>query len=69
MYADWEYIKDYEKFAEQVKRFERAFVEDGIEQEKTKSAINGIKAGFDNQAIATFTGLSIDQIEHLRDSC
>ncbi|MCF8370438.1 MAG: hypothetical protein K9H64_02370 [Bacteroidales bacterium] len=76
--ADWEYIKDFEKFSEQVKRFQKAFIEEGIEQgieqgidvgvnqEKLTSAVNGIKAGFDNKTIKTMTGLSDEQINKLR---
>lgn len=77
--SDWDYITNYEKFAEQVKRFEQAFIDEGIEKgidigkkeginlgiEKT--AINAIKAGLDNNTITTITGLTNEQIDKLRE--
>jgi hypothetical protein len=68
--ADWEYINDYEKFTEQVKRFESVFLEQGIDQgknrEKVDAALKGIAAGFSNDIIRTITGLSDEQIDELR---
>ena len=68
--AYWEYINDYEKFTEQVKRFESVFLEQGIDQgknrEKVDAALKGIAAGFSNDIIRTITGLSDEQIDELR---
>jgi hypothetical protein len=72
--ADWEYINDYEKFTEQVKRFESVFLEQGIEmgidqgknREKVDAALKGIAAGFSNDIIRIITGLSDEQIDELR---
>jgi len=72
--VDWEYINDYEKFTEQVKRFEQVFIEQGIEQgigigenRKTiETAIKGIKAGLSNEILKLITGLTDDEINELR---
>ena len=79
---EWEYINDYEKFVEQVKRFEQVIFEDGKEEgieigivqgieierkrSTTDTAIKGIKAGYSNEIIQTLTGLTDDQINELR---
>jgi hypothetical protein len=81
--SDWEYIDNYEKFSEQVKRFEKVFIEEGIDIGKEqgidigkeqgidigleKSAINGIKSRFDNEIIYKMTGLTDEQINKLRE--
>ncbi len=77
--SDWEYIDNYEKFAEQVKRFEKVFIEEGmekgmekgikqgIEQGMEQGAINCIKEGFNNETIIKITGLTDEQIDKLRD--
>ncbi len=73
--SDWEYIDNYEKFSEQVKRFEKVFIEQGIDIGKEqgidigleKYAINGIKSRFDNEIIYKMTGLTDEQINKLRE--
>jgi len=76
--VDWEYIKDYEKFSEQVKRFEQVIFKDGKEEGREEGieigenrktiniAIKGIQAGYSNEIIKTMTGLTDDQIYELR---
>ncbi len=65
--SDWEYIENYGKFSEQVRRFEKVFIEEGIDIGLEKSAKNGIKSGFDNEIIKKMTGLSDEQINKLRE--
>ena len=80
--VDWEYITDYEKFKEKVKRYDQVIFDDGREEgrevgreegieigeyRKTiETAIKGIKAGYPNEIIQTMTGLTNDQIDELR---
>ena len=76
--VDWEYINDYEKFREKVKRFEQVIfeegkeqgIEQGIEKERSRNAnmtaIKGIKAGLSNELIKLITSLTEDQINELR---
>ncbi len=69
--VDWEYINDYEKFTEQVKRFEQVFIEQGIEiganRKVLDTAIKGIKAGYSNDIIINMTDLTDNQINDLRE--
>jgi hypothetical protein len=73
--SDWEYIDNYSKFEEQVKRFEKVFIDEGYEKgmEKgmdiglEKSAINCIIKGFNNETIKEITGLTDEQIKKLRE--
>jgi predicted transposase/invertase (TIGR01784 family) len=90
--ADWEYVSDYEKFAEQMKLafieagipqgfedifeagfrqgFEEGFrkgFEEGIEKAKVQVTIAAIGMGFDDDTITELTGLSVAQIQDLRD--
>jgi broad-specificity NMP kinase len=76
--VDWEYITDYEKFREKVKRFEQVFIDEGIEigvergieiersRNTIDTALKGIKAGLSNELLKLITNLSDDQINDLR---
>ncbi|MEI6141318.1 MAG: hypothetical protein WCP85_18760 [Mariniphaga sp.] len=74
--VDWEYITDYEKFREKVKRFEQVFIDEGIEQgieqgknrEKIETIRKGIKAGLSNEILNSITGLADSTINELRKS-
>jgi len=63
--SDWEYVNDYEKFTEQVKRFEQVIYDEGITDERYKTAKRMKKNGEPINKIAEYTDLPVDEIEKL----
>ncbi len=55
-------------FEEILEKKEEKGIEKGIEKGMIASAVNGIKAGYDNSVINALTNLPFDQIEKLRES-
>ena len=45
--ADWEYVNDYDKFTEQVKRFEQVFIDEGFE----KGVEIGLEKGMEEERV------------------